>query len=580
MTRRWWWLLAGSAAVLWIVVATVLLVGAARDLRAGREAARRARDRIDAEAIADGSALPDFRRARDEFRSAARSTGNPLLLPVRVLPVVGRQLESTHDLSTAARDVSDAAVDALARAHEVLGDPKGGGPARVAEVRALEDAITTAARRVHAVDDLGPRQGLIGPLADARNELSRRLADAQHTLDDAAAGATAGRRLLEGPRRYLLVAANNAEMRAGSGMWLTGGVLTAGGGRLQLGDVEPLYHSNPPGGAVVIQDADLRDRWDAVWPHPSRDWRALMVSPRMPASAALGEAMWRAAGRDPVDGILVVDPVALAAVVRATGPVEVGGKRLSAAEVVPKLLHDQYLAFGSSTTEKAERREALGDIAEAAFRALDAGGWSATVLARELARAVAGRHLLAWSSDPVEQRGWVAAGLGGDLRDDSLLVSVLNRGTNKLDWFLETDGWLTTASDERDTSVTVRLTFRNTAPDGLSRYVAGPPPEERWDPGTYVGVVAVDVPGWARDVRIDGVEHPPVQGPDGRAQVIVTELHLRAGASREITVTFRSPGRRGGVTVEPSARVPGITWHHGERTWQDSRRRAAKWDSE
>jgi hypothetical protein len=578
MTRRRWWLLAGAVVFVWLVTAALLLVSAADDLRDGRDAARRAREAVEAETIANGKALPAVREARDAFRSAARSTGNPLLLPVRVVPVLGRQLRSVHRLSSAARDVSDAALDALDRAHQVLQEPKSGGPARVAEVRALQQAITDAARRVRRVDDLGPRRGLIGPLADARNELGGRLAEARRTLDDAAAGATAGLRLLEGPRRYLLVAANNAEMRAGSGTWLTGGVLTTAAGRLQLGDVSPLYEqADPPNGAVPIADADLRDRWEETWPHPSWDWRGLMVSPRMPASATTGYAMWRAAGREDIDGILVVDPVGLAAVVRATGPLEVDGEEMNADEIVPYLLHGQYETFGARKASQGARREALGPIAKEAFAALDRGGWSPTTLARELADAVAGRHLLAWSKHAVEQRGWIAAGLDGDLDDDSLLVSVLNRGGNKLDGFLQARGELSAAPAGDGTEITVRLSFRNAAPRELPAYVAGPPPGADWAPGTYVGLVAVDVPGWATDVRIDGVGEPPVQGPDGAAQVVTGELMLPAGSTREVTVTFRSPARRGSLSVEPSARVPGITWRYRGRTWKDSGRHVANW---
>jgi hypothetical protein len=368
-------------------------------------------------------------------------------------------------------------------------------------------------------------------------------------------------------------------MRAGSGTWLSGGVLTTAGGHLELGDVAPLYLTAQPPVAVPIEDRDLRERWDAAWPHPTSDWRALMVSPRLPASAASGLTMWRAAGREPVDGVLVIDPVGLAAVVRATGPVDVGGRRITAADLVPELLNRQYQSFGASTSEQAGRHELLGTIAKAAFHALDAGEWEPTTLARELADAVAGRHLLAWSSDEVEERGWVAAGLDGDLQTDSLLVSILNRGGNKLDWFLPVDARLSTSRAGADTEVSVRLTIRNAMPAGQPQYVSGPPRPGLWPPGTYIGVVALDVPGWARHVRIAGVERPPVQGRDGRAQVITTPIRLAPGESREVLLTFRSPGHRGALVVEPSARVPPVTWHYGARTWQDSRQRAANWDN-
>ena len=425
------------------------------------------------------------------------------------------------------------------------------------------------------VTDLGPRVGLVGPLADARNQLADQLAEARSTLDDAAAGAAAGLRLLDGPRRYLLVAANNAEMRAGSGMWLTGGVLSTAGGRLDLGDMAPMYETTGGlDGLVPIQDADLAARWGDR--HPEGDWRRLMFSPRMPASAALGVEMWKAGGQGPVDGVIVVDPVALAAVVRATGPVQVGGRTITADDVVPELLQGQYERFDGND-QTSDRRDALEAVAGAAFQALDAGEWSPTELATELGKAVAGRHLLAYSTDAVEQRGWVAAGAAGELRADSVLVSVLNRGINKLDPYLRTGANFETRPVGDDTEVTVRLSLANQTPEGLPQYVTGPAADATWAAGEYVGLVTINVPGATRDVRVLEGGFDSVAGPDGPTQVVAAELRLRAGQSRQVTVTFRLPGHHGAVAIEPSARVPGIFWQHGGKSWQDSKRRMAKW---
>ena len=150
--------------------------------------------------------------------------------------------------------------------------------------------------------------------------------------------------------------------------------------------------------------------------------------------------------------------------------------------------------------------------------------------------------------------------MAGDLRPDSLLVSVLNRGGNKLDWYLPVDARIATAAVSGGTDVTVHLTVRNTTPRGLPRYVTGPPSGQRWSAGTYVGLVTVDVPGAATEVRIAGTI-PPVQGRDGSAQVISTIVELAPGQQREIDLQFHLPGRHGQLTVEPSARMPGITWH-------------------
>lgn len=575
MTRRRWWSLAALAVVGWLLACGYLLARAGLDLRAARDAAQRARDGIDASSIADGAPLPDLREARDRFRSAAGRTGNPVLAPVRLLPVVGRQVRAVHALASAAATVSDAATVALDRAQLALQVDRPTNQARLAQVRELTAAVTAADRRVRGVTDLGPRVGLVGPVRTARNELAAKLTEARRTLADAAAGARAGLGLLTGPRRYLVVAANPAEMRAGSGMWLSGGVLTTRNGSLRLGEVAPLYQqADPRDGAVPIPDAQFAALWEADW-RPTWDWRSLMTSPRLPVSAALGRAMWSAAGKPPVDGILVVDPVGLAAVVRATGPVQAGGRTVTADEVVPLLLNGQYQAVGSDPSEQVDRREALGAIAGAAFSALNAGGWSPATLAGELAGAIAGRHLLAWSADPTEQRGWTAAGMAGDLGPDSLAVSVLNRGVNKLDAFLRVDAELTTVAAGGGTDVAVRIRLRNETPDGQPRYVTGPAPGFPWEPGRYVGVLALDVPGAATGVRLEGGA-VVTAGPEGPVQVVATEVSIPKGQGTQVVVRFHLPQRHGRLAVEPSARVPGIAWRYGSGAWQDSRRRTAK----
>ena len=575
MTRRRWLLLAGLLLVGWIIAAGFLLLRAAGDLQEGRDLAEVARADLDPASLADGGAIDDLGVAADKFRSARRTTGHPLLAPMRVLPVVGRQLRAVRTLAAAAEDVAEVAATAATDAVEVLGRPPTAGPARVAQVRDLTALVERVATELDGVD-LGSGEALVGPLARARADLADELTEARQSVDDAAAGARAALTLLEGPRRYLLVAANNAEMRAGSGMWLSGGVLTTADGNLRLDDVRPLYEvADPPDGAVPIADRDLRDRWGAIW-NPSNDWRALMVSPRLPASAALAMDMWEAAGEEPVDGVLVVDPISLAALVRGTNATDPGGNPLNADEIPEVLLHRQYLTFDA---EDDERREALGFVARLAFGALDAGGWDPAELAAELAEVVRGRHLLAWSRNPVEQEGWVAAGMAGDLGADSLALSVLNRGANKLDYFLDTEAELTTERDGDGTAVTVRARFANEAPSGLPRYIGGPPglPGLDWAAGTYVGLVTLNVPGAASDLEVDGDPETFGAGVDGPTRVTGVELLLPAGEVREVVFRFRLPGTTGSLTVEPSARLPGISWRHRASSWQDNAPRVAKW---
>ena len=492
-------------------------------------------------------------------------------MPVRALPFVGRQLRSLGALARAGATVADAGAIAVSETRTLIDEHEQERGPKSLLARRLADVADETGDRLRSLE-LGPRRGLIGPLADARNEFDEKLVTLQTGLRQGAAGARATATLLEGPRRYLLFAANNSEMRAGSGMFLSVGELETDGDRLRLNDMRSVTSVDVPSGSVPLE-GDVRDRWG--WLAPNEEWRNLMLSPRFDAQAPLAAKMWEATGRPPVDGVLVLDPFALQGLLLATGPVEVDGRRVSADSVVQELLHDQYLRF--TADEREERREQLGRIARATFELLDAGRWSIPDLARGLLPAVRGRHLLAWSAHPREQEAWATAGVDGSLGPESLLVAVLNRGGNKLDQFLQVSSDLDVAYSGADTVVTVRLTLANKTPTGEPEYIAGPSPGSGLGEGVYAGIVAVSLPGAAEDGQIDGVPDLAVAGADGPSRVVGSLFQLERDQQRIMVVRFRLPGRKGQLTIEPSARAPAIRWSMGHQQWSDRSPRVASW---
>jgi hypothetical protein len=362
-------------------------------------------------------------------------------------------------------------------------------------------------------------------------------------------------------------------------MWLQGGVLNTKDGELDLEDMVSLHlDADPPDGAVS-PTGDLASRWGFL--EPGAEWRNLMASPDFPASAELATRMWAAAGRGEVDGVLAVDAIGLQAIVSATGAVEVDGQTLGAEDVPQQVLHDQYLQFGDLSSQSgagnAERRDALATLAQAAVGAIDRGDYPASTLIRTLGDAIEGRHLLAWTTDEVEQSGWVAAGMDGELDDDSLLVSLLNRGGNKLDWFSDVDAKLSVDHGADGWDVAVAITLTNTVPDGEPAYVAGPYPGLDLEAGEYRGILAVNIPGAARGAHFDDVDELAVAGADGATRVVGFQLELARGESRTYTLRFRLPEGADHLVVEPSARVPAVTWRYGSSTWEDSASRTANW---
>jgi hypothetical protein len=560
-----------ALVVVWAVVAGIFLLRSASDLQAGRDAANEARDHLGAQEVADRVPLPHLKTAARRFASAHKRAHGKVLSPLRILPVIGRQLRSVDALSGSAASVAAVGADAVDRAARVIDHPAGAGHARVVQVGQLAEIVDEVSTRLSKITDLGPNVALLGPLASARADLAKDLEKATKELRDARAGARAALDLVTGPSTYLVIASNNAEMRAGSGMWLQGGVLHVNDGKLDLDELVSLPNDAIPPHDQVKPSGALGSLWSFL--EPGNEWRSLMASPTFDDSARAAAAMWKAAGRGDVDGVLAVDAIGLQAIVRATGTVAVSEHALSADDVPQYVLHDQYEQFADDggDIDQASRREAIGDLAHAAVGALDDGDYRPSVLLKNLGDAVAGRHLLAWSSKATQETGWRAASMDGAFGPSSLLVSLLNIGSNKLDWFTHLSSTLRTktTTDGRDVSVEIVIT-NETPKDGEPRYVVGPEPGSGHVPGEYLGILAVNVPTSARQIRFDGVQHLAVAGSDGKSRVVGFPLSIPGGSSRTVTLRFSLPAVVDSLRIEPSARVPAIRWRYETSRWEDS----------
>lgn len=551
--------LALVALAAWLVVVVLVLVWARGDAAKGLEMVEEARSKSSPGQLVEGGATEPLARARASFRSSSRLMGSPVLAPLRLLPVVGRQLRSGQALTEAAAEVCSIGVDAVGQAQQTLSKPHATGPERIVLLREMGRLSADVDSHLAQVE-LGPGRALVGPLASKRRELERNLAEVRTSLRDGGAALEGLSSLLAGPRRYLVLAANNSEMRAGSGMFLSVGELQTANGDMSLAGFRPTFDLLlPPPAAPPIEDADMAARWGSLI--PNREWRNLGLTPRFPASAALASRMWVASGGRPVDGVVALDPITVKGLLRATGPVSVDGAQVGADNVDELLLHDQYAGINSvDEAAQSARREQLGDIAQKALEALQQREWDLGGLASGLAEAARGRHLLAWSSRPDEQKAWSAAKVDGTLRTNSLALSVLNRGGNKLDRFLAVEAGLRFERRGGSAGATLEVLLQNTTPEGESAYVAGPHPGTGVGAGDYVGLVSVNLPAKADAVTVEGRETFAAAGPDGPTKVVAVPVVVRKGAAQSLTIRFRLPADHEAIRVESSARVPAVRW--------------------
>ncbi|HEY3725332.1 MAG TPA: DUF4012 domain-containing protein [Acidimicrobiia bacterium] len=558
--------------VLWCAFAAFQMVQARRHAQLGLDQLDAAQQDLGPAQLIRGEGLGRMKAAQAEFDQAASAGDSFVLKPFEVVPFVGRQVKSVDALTGAAAKVVRVGVGAMEQSTQQLNKPTTAGPDRVALVRQLGVIAADARRQLRGLD-LGPRQALLGPLSDARAKFGRKLGKVRTSMvdvDDASVGVA---EMAQGPTKYLVLAANNSEMRAGSGMLLSAGVMNMGNGQFDLGPMTDTGDLMVPAGAVPVS-GDLAARWG--WTDPSQEWRNLAMTPRFADNAALAAQMWKAKTGEAVDGVIAIDPIGLKALIEVSGPVTVGGKIITRDNIVQETLLQSYLDYGPATGN-LQRRERSSDIARAIVDQLDAKGWDVATLVDDLQHAAQGRHVLAWSSKPEQQRGWEAAGVSGRLRPDSMLLAVQNRAGNKLDQFLHISAAFEHSPVSTGSQVTVHIHIENQAPTtGLNTIVDGPYSPE-FVAGEYSGILSVNIPGVSRAIHLDGGGEIVAAGPDGPTRVVGTEIQVFRGEKKDYTLTFQVPSGYEHVTIEPSARYPAVTWTANGQTWEDDSARTIRW---
>lgn len=555
------WSVAG-VVVLWATAAAVVLALGVRDAGHAMAGVQSVKAQLSASDIVSAVPGPQLARAGREFTQARSLLDSPLLAPLDVVPVIGRQLRSVQDLAGAAARVSSIGAVAVTEARSVLDAPHHLGPDRIAALRRLALLARTTDQSLARIDT-GPSEALIGPVARKHDDLVRQVGQVRTRLEHAASVATVVADILQGPARYLVLMGNNAEMRAGSGAFLEAGVLTCADGEFHLTDVVPTSSITVPVGAVPVH-GDLETDWG--WLLPGVDWRNLGVTPQFDVNGPLAARMWHEVTGQTVDGVLAVDVETLQQLLAVTGPVTLDdGTVLDAGDVVPYLTHDQYVGL-SDTASSSDRVDRLGSLASAALNAVDTESLDLKALADAVTTSTAGRHLMVWSARASDEAAWVAAGVSGRLAGSSALVAVINRGGNKLDQYLSVRADLRIAPSAGAAVATLSVDLENHTPPGQSQFIAGPYPGLGTSYGEYVGVLSVNLPAVADDLRVRGGGRLDALGAEGPAWLLATPVDVRAGRSQRIVVTFRLPPGSGSMTVLPSARLSPVSWtFRGER---------------
>lgn len=500
---------------------------------------------LDSRASVEASLGSADRRLRE---AASVTRDSPWLKLLTPIPKVGRQIRAARDLTAAAAQVADIGYRAATAARTQLDAPRRGPADRLRLIDNLNHDMVVAAAGLDKVRP-GATGPLSGTLAQGRVELLRRLAQAKVQLADGLRLTATLRTMLAGPRTYLVLAGNNAEMRSG-------GIATAAGLiHFESGDLTTsrfissfdLFLNNQNRVPVPPDLAHLYG-WMAV----GQEWRTTNTSPNWPQVAGLYATMSAKSALGPVDGVLFLDVLSLRAVLRVVGPVDVEGTRYSAANVEEQLLFRNYLRFPTHDQTDA-RREVQSQVANAAFFALRSAGFSIPRLAQELSAVTKGRHLLAWSTDPAEEAMWTKLGADGTLTPNDFMVSVQNVSGSKLDYFIDPKVTVNYKSVRDHQEVDVGVAIQNPRRGESSAYVEGGergyvvPGDQRVYVLLYLPATAYDA--YNRDPAFNTI------GSDAGMKVVGLIFVVAYGQTSEVHVSFRLPLSQNYAVLVPSSRL-------------------------
>ncbi|NNL12385.1 MAG: DUF4012 domain-containing protein [Acidimicrobiia bacterium] len=520
------------------------------------------RDGFEIEQIESGELISELSAASDDFSSAQSELRSPWVTPLRIVPWIGTQIRSADALSNSASIVANELAEAAARVVEVKDESQAELITKAGASRELL-AVVRAARARFADLDLGPAGGLVGALEDARRRFEEERNDLDATLADAEVALTGMTEFLSGPTTYLLLSANTSEMRAGSGRFLIAGPVSVRDGDISVGDLVSPEDILLEPDAVEIADVDFATNWSDIGPNV--DLRNLGTTPRFDVTAPLAADMWQAITGQRVDGVLVIDPVALQGILGTGTSVEVDGLQIDAENVFPFVVLDQYWE-----ADKPTRRLRQRELASAALSAAVSAGTDLVELVETLESAVAGRHILAWSRSGSQQAAWELLGADGRIGTGSLMASLVNDGLNKLDTFVEVNARATSIRESAGVEVALTLDLVNGAGTQLPEYVLGPYEWLGLELGTYIGTLAVNLPEAATDIAVNGPGNIVVWGTDGPTKVVALSVEIAAGRAASYEIEFTLPPGAQAITIEPSARMPGVSWNFDGVIWRDT----------
>lgn len=447
-----------------MVAATALVPEFKNELLAGNEAGARA----------------SLIKLQGHVARARTAATDPVWKVAASVPAIGKNFAVVSELALSAEDAIKGAAQPLLSVYSSL-DLKTLQPAQgkidVKTLAASSPGIVSAAStieltysRLASIDDIGLLPDVAQSLAAAKNSLD----DLRRTLSVAADTSRILPNMMgiEGPRNYLLLVQNNAEIRATGGLPGALAVLTFENGTATLDSQTSgasMGKFSPPVKVDPVQTSIYSSRLGTYISDVN-------LTPDFPTAAKSAKAMWESRHGTKLDGVIGLDPVVLSYILQASGPLELPNLNseldqrmphvLTADNVVKVLLSDVYYSTDSNELQDAY----FAAVSKEVFGVVASGKINFDQLVAALATSADEHRLQIWSAHKEEQEVLMKSELGGGISGPAVGGAAFgvyfNDGTGaKMDYLVRRTVQLVGTCTGNDyAEYKVKVTLSNTAP--------------------------------------------------------------------------------------------------------------------
>ena len=412
---------------------------------------------------------------------AGRAASDPVWAVAEQVPVAGDNLRAVRVAAQTLDELSNGV------ALPVLDGMKGDGGSLAALIRPLQAAQPKVSALSAELADL-PTDNLVPEVRDGVAQVKSVM-----KLVTPAVRFLPGLLGADGPKNYLVVAQNNAELMPLGGSAASHTLIRVDAGKLSIVKqvtsqdfdyVTPLKQELPIG-VIHLYGPIMKTHPNATVSRP--DW---------PTAASLLQQLWnRDISKDRIDGVASLDPIALSYLLKATGPVTMpDGQTLTSDNIVKVALSDSYAKYGDTGDHGNSYFKA---IAMAVFERVAGGGFDPKVMLQAIQEGVRNRSLMFWSADADLEKFVASTKLGGVLPHTNKVTTSIgvffrdhSMGT-KIDYYMQPTTTVTTACRADGTTVytvkvDLKLNIGKATEKKLPDYVRAHLPHQRYDTEVFI----------------------------------------------------------------------------------------------